>query len=311
MNSEELELITDTARRLLVGGNRYALVDELVGAGIADEVHTDEAVLAALATVQGAERASSTLLSLVLAGPAFEATWTAVVPPPGTRTAPGRRDGDDLVVDGAAINPHGAGPYLVHTEDDALLVPSDALTTRSVAGLDPDLGLHVVTGTVPLAACVHAGAPDWEHAQIRALRALSHELIALAHRALDRAIEHVTQRQQFGAPIGVFQAVQHRLVDAHTALAAARAVVESTRGSGDLVAALAAKAWAGRAAHGAVDAAQQFSGAMGFTWEFGLHELVRRIQVVDSLFGDAEAAATDIGALLVRRAEVPRLAPLG
>ncbi|MFD9666155.1 acyl-CoA dehydrogenase family protein [Rhodococcus sp. NPDC059968] len=309
MNADERELITETAARLFEQPNRYALVDELVGAGLEEELHSDDELVDALMTLQGRAGATSTLLSLIVSGSAFDTSWTAVLPLLGTHTAPGLRQGD-IAVDGLAINPHKAGPFLVHTAEGAVLVSSDAVTTTPANGIDPELGLHTVIGTASLRTCTPVDGLRWDEVEVRALRAVAHELIGLAERALGRAVEHVTERKQFGKAIGAFQVVQHRLVDANTALAAAKAVVESTRGSGDLLAALAAKAWAGRAAREAVDAAQQFCGAMGFTWEFGLHELVRRITVVEALFGDSDQVIDEIGDILVGRSDAPRLATL-
>ncbi|TQC46702.1 hypothetical protein EEB14_24665 [Rhodococcus sp. WS4] len=309
MNSDELELITGTAHRLFEQGDSYALVDELVGAGLEKELPSDDELAGALMTLQGRMGATSTLLSLIVSGSAFDTSWTAVLPLLGTHTVPGQRQGD-LVVDGLAINPHKAGPYLVFTAEGAVLVPSDGVTTTPANGLDPDLGLHTVIGTVPLSSCTPVDGLRWFDAEVRALRALAYELIGLAERALDRTVEHVSERTQFGKAIGTFQVVQHRLVDVTTAVAAAKAILASTRDCDDLVAALAAKAWAGRAAREAVDSAQQFCGAMGFTWEFSLHELVRRITVVEALFGDSEQVIEEIGDLLVARSDAPRLAAL-
>ncbi|GAF48147.1 acyl-CoA dehydrogenase family protein [Rhodococcus wratislaviensis] len=309
MNSDELELITETAGRLFEQDNRYALVDELVSAGLEDELRSDDELVGALMTLQGRAGATSTLLSLIVSGSAFDPSWTAVLPLLGTHAVPGQRQGD-LAVDGLAINPHKGGPYLVYTPEGAVLVSSDAVTTTPANGIDPELGLHSVIGTVALGSCTPVDGLRWDDAEVRALRALAYELIGLAERALTRAVEHVTERKQFGTAIGTFQVVQHRLVDANTALAAAKAVLESTRGADDLLAALAAKAWAGRAAREAVDAAQQFCGAMGFTWEFGLHQLVRRITVVETLFGDSEQVIEEIGNTLVGRSDAPRLAAL-
>jgi alkylation response protein AidB-like acyl-CoA dehydrogenase len=97
----------------------------------------------------------------------------------------------------------------------------------------------------------------------------------------------------------------------HVAVAAARAVLTGTQDDpGDALAALAGKALAGKAVLAAVQAAQQVCGAMGFTWEHGLHRTVRRAYVLDSLLGRSESLDAEIGARLVALRRAPRLASL-
>ena len=59
-------------------------------------------------------------------------------------------------------------------------------------------------------------------------RALAAEIIGVAERALELAVEHTSTRRQFNAPIAAFQAVRHRLADAYVAIAAARALLAAS-----------------------------------------------------------------------------------
>ncbi|WP_165839495.1 acyl-CoA dehydrogenase family protein [Rhodococcus sp. Eu-32] len=312
MITDELTMVVDTARTMFESEDRHALVDQLVSAGIEpDDLHVFEQLTGALMTEQGRSVASSTLLSLILCGPLFDSSWSVVLPALGVSTPPGRSTADGIEVDGVAVNPHSFGPFVVHASESAVLVPADAVTVTSADGFDPELGLHRVRGMVSPDRCSVAPVHSWDTARVRALRALSFESIGLAERALNETVAYVKERKQFGRSIGRFQVVQHRLVDAYTALESAKAVVESSADSEDIVSALVAKAWSGKAARKAVDAAQQFSGAIGFTLEFGLHRLVRRVYVIDALFGDSVSAVAEIGDRLVASAVVPRSAAFG
>ena len=142
--------------------------------------------------------------------------------------------------------------------------------TRASGGLD-----------VPLVEA----STQWNQALGAARRALATELVELAERALRIAVEHVSVRVQFGAPIGSFQSPRHALADASAVLAGARALLdESWRDGGELLA-LAAKAAAGRAHRDVSDVALQVCGAIGLTAEHDLHRYVTRGFQVDALCG--------------------------
>jgi alkylation response protein AidB-like acyl-CoA dehydrogenase len=96
-----------------------------------------------------------------------------------------------------------------------------------------------------------AGGPDWtvslgEHPDLLLLRriGLAARAVAAVGRTHELAVEHARQRQQFGQPIGSFQAVSHRLVNTEITLAAARellAHVHELRAGGDAAWRLAAE----------------------------------------------------------------------
>jgi acyl-CoA dehydrogenase len=127
-----------------------------------------------------------------------------------------------------------------------------------------------------------------------ALVALAAEHAGIVARLLDLTCEYVVQREQFGRPIGSFQAVKHRLadvlVDRERALSAARyaaALLDSDADpdEADLAAAIAAAVCqdaALRTAHEAV----QLHGGIGFTWEHQAHLYFKRANSSELLFGD-------------------------
>ena len=99
----------------------------------------------------------------------------------------------------------------------------------------------------------------------------------LAAEALDRSVEHVRAREQFGAPLAALPAVQGRLADAALAVDGlellARAAASDERREGlDRPALL----WAGSACCGVAATAHQLHGALGFALEAALHPLSRR-----------------------------------
>ena len=141
--------------------------------------------------------------------------------------------------------------------------------------------------------------------RLRALAALACEAVGVAQRALDLAVEHARSREQFGRPIGVYQAVSHSLADAYceTELArslaywAAWSVAEQDEGAA--VAVAAAKAYAGDAAVATCERAIQAHGGIGFTWEHILHRLYKRAQWIQSYAGHAPAHRAEVAAALL------------
>jgi alkylation response protein AidB-like acyl-CoA dehydrogenase len=139
----------------------------------------------------------------------------------------------------------------------------------------------------------------------RALAALALEACGVARRALEYGIEHVTTREQFGRPIGVYQAVSHPLADAYTRLELGRSlslwaawcVAEDDAQSA--TAAAAAKSFAAEAAVGVCEIAIQVHGGIGFTWEHVLHRLYKRALWIESFLASGTRLRADIASTLL------------
>ena len=118
-------------------------------------------------------------------------------------------------------------------------------------------------------------------------------LVGLGQRMVDLAVTHVSERHQFGVPVGSFQAVKHQLADAHKDLAFARPVVHRAAhslatGSADRSRDVSmAKALAGDAAWRAGRIALQCHGAIGYTVEHDLHLYLKRTWALAKSYGDA------------------------
>ncbi|WP_210588900.1 acyl-CoA dehydrogenase family protein [Streptomyces sp. GESEQ-35] len=116
---------------------------------------------------------------------------------------------------------------------------------------------------------------------------LACEAVGAADRALERTVEYVGQREQFGRAIGSFQAVKHRLADVYVQVQAARSAAYyaawATAGgarAGGLALAQALEALRGAAAEGI-----QLHGGIGFTWEHEAHLYFKRAAGDELLFG--------------------------
>jgi alkylation response protein AidB-like acyl-CoA dehydrogenase len=125
------------------------------------------------------------------------------------------------------------------------------------------------------------------------LAALSLEAVGIAARALELAVEYAKERQQFGKPIGTYQAVSHKLSDTYVETELARSlaywaawcVAEDDEQTD--VACAAAKAFCGDAAVAACERSIQVHGGIGFTWEHVLHEYYKRALWIQAQYGYA------------------------
>ncbi|MFJ4816418.1 acyl-CoA dehydrogenase family protein [Streptomyces sp. NPDC088801] len=135
-----------------------------------------------------------------------------------------------------------------------------------------------------------AGLPALARLGSTAAACLAAEAAGAAGRVLERTVAYVAQREQFGRPVGSFQAVKHRLADAYVQVQAARsaayyaawAAAAPARGerAGGLALAQALEALRRAAAEGI-----QLHGGIGFTWEHEAHLYFKRAAGDELLFG--------------------------
>ncbi|MFD4940142.1 acyl-CoA dehydrogenase family protein [Streptomyces virginiae] len=135
---------------------------------------------------------------------------------------------------------------------------------------------------------------------------LAAEAVGAAGQALDRTVEYVRQREQFGRAIGSFQAVKHRLADLYVRVQAARSAVyyaawDPDQGGLALAQALETlRVTAGEAI--------QLHGGIGFTWEHDAHLYFKRAAADELLFGPVHrlrAHAADRAGLFADPATAP------
>ena len=129
------------------------------------------------------------------------------------------------------------------------------------------------------------GGRDIPHARA----AMAAEAVGIAQRALEFGVEYAKTREQFGKPIGVYQAVSHQLADTYTDVELARSLVYwaawsvAEEDEQAPIAAAAAKAFAAEAAVAACERSIQVLGGIGFTWEHPLHRLYKRALWLEGL----------------------------
>jgi alkylation response protein AidB-like acyl-CoA dehydrogenase len=139
----------------------------------------------------------------------------------------------------------------------------------------------------------------------RAWTALALEAVGIAQKALELGIEHASTRQQFGKPIGVYQAVSHPLSDTYRDVELGRSLAYWAAWAvavGDeqaAVAAASAKAFCSEAAVAACERSIQVHGGTGFTWEHVLHRYYKRALWIEHFGGTpAQHRAVVAAALL-------------
>jgi alkylation response protein AidB-like acyl-CoA dehydrogenase len=144
-----------------------------------------------------------------------------------------------------------------------------------------------------------------ERIRVRAFAALALEAVGLAQRALELSIEHAKTREQFGKPIGIYQAISHKLADSYqlTELAKSLAYWAAWAVSVDdkeaSIAAAAAKAYASDVAVKVCEYAIQAHGGIGFTWEHPLHRYYKRAEWIQSYGGFPSAQRAEIAAAIL------------
>lgn len=139
-----------------------------------------------------------------------------------------------------------------------------------------------------------AAFPAIERAAARATAALSAEALGLMEAIRALTTSYLQTRQQFGRPIGKFQALQHRMADMLIEIEQARSAVINLAGHLDAGRAererhvSATKNLIGRGARLVVEESIQMHGGIGMTQEYELAHLAKRLTMVDHKFGDTD-----------------------
>jgi alkylation response protein AidB-like acyl-CoA dehydrogenase len=143
------------------------------------------------------------------------------------------------------------------------------------------------------------------HLRTRSLAALALEACGVGSRALELAVGYTKEREQFGKPIGVYQAISHPLAKTlmelelgrSLALFAAWCIAEDDeRGT---IAAASAKALCADAAVAACERSIQAHGGIGFTWEHVLHRLYKRALWIQSWEASGAQLRSEVAAYLL------------
>jgi alkylation response protein AidB-like acyl-CoA dehydrogenase len=178
---------------------------------------------------------------------------------------------------------------LLLADGDAVhFVSRDQVTLVRQPSIDPFRQLFRVEWT-PSAHTRIAGGALWQEALDRGALFAAAQLLGLAQRAIDLSVAYTCDRQQFGKPIGSFQAVKHHLANAQVKIEFARPVILAGAALPPSSLAQArishAKLAATAAAEAATHAAVQVHGAMGYSWEVDVHFLLKRSLALGQAWG--------------------------
>jgi alkylation response protein AidB-like acyl-CoA dehydrogenase len=271
-----------------LGMSEFCAVAEELGAALAPEPLVAAALSAALLSAAGAEGPLAGLLSgekLVL---------TAWQEGPATLEAPGSADAPRLFIPFAG----GADAFLVPVRQDRGL----ALRLQRREGADLTLdktqdggfyGTLRPAGGEVLAADV---AEALDSALDEAALGTAAYLLGVMDQAFALTLDYLRTRQQFGKPIGSFQALQHRAADLKIQIALSRASIDSAAALLDRAEAsrAARRAAVSRAKARASDAAMlvtkqaiQLHGGIGYTDEADIGLYLRKAMVLANQFGTA------------------------
>ncbi|WP_395407520.1 acyl-CoA dehydrogenase family protein [Pseudoduganella sp. UC29_106] len=240
-----------------------------------------------------------------LPAPLLESSWVAAgllaaLPPNDTRDRAlvGIADGSLRVALGHAYSPLVADAdqaHLVLLEQGGRLfaMPSNRVALTAQESVDPSRRLFTVEWESEPQYCIaEQAAPLMEQAFLLGALAAGAQLLGLAQRMLDLAIDYSAERKQFGKPVGSYQALKHQLADVAVKLEFARPVVyraaHAMAHGADAAAAHVshAKVAAAEAALLAARNAMQVHGAMGYTWEVDLQIFMKMTWALDAAWGE-------------------------
>ena len=186
-----------------------------------------------------------------------------------------------------------AGVLLVESAGKVIAIEPNVATITRQTSVDGARRLFSVAGEQGgLLSVDQAGLAL---ARERATFATTAVLLELAERMFDMTVAYAKERQQFGRPIGSFQAVKHRLADTLTTIELARPVVYAAawslaRSQADCSASVAiAKLFANRAADCAARQSLQIHAGMGFAAEHDLHLWLKRAKALEFTSGGSFA----------------------
>ncbi|PWI16276.1 acyl-CoA dehydrogenase [Streptomyces sp. Act143] len=194
---------------------------------------------------------------------AFEEAGRALLPGPLVATqlaageVPGAAEGEVVVA--------GVDGGLVEWLAAADVVRGEAGGAVELRSVDPLTPLHRVPGSAaadPVAVLLTAA-----------------EQLGTATRACELAVQHARTREQFGQPIGAFQAVKQLCAHLLVRVEVARAAVYAAAVTADAADIAAARLLADEAAVRGARDCLQVHGGMGFTWESEVHLLLKRAWV--------------------------------
>ena len=212
------------------------------------------------------------------------------------RLLPGVASGEARGTVGIAID--GSAPVVPDAESASFIVLVDGDSAIVVEPGDASIErVKTIDDTRPYsrvsAATGEALPGDVGGGLDRVAIAISGEIVGVAQRAMEMAVEYAKDRQQFGRPIGAYQAVSHNCAQMLMEVEGARSLTYYAGWAADhepeslALAASMAKAYASDAGFRVPARSLQVHGGIGFTWEHDLQFFLKRGKTDAHLFGTA------------------------
>ena len=207
---------------------------------------------------------------------------------------------------GAPGDAHGISLFLVDST-------APGVSRENFVAVDGGGGAHITFDDVQLAPAQLLGAegaalPLMEAVLDGSLVALGAEALGAMQVLLDATVEYTKTRQQFGQPIGKFQALQHRMADMYLKVEETRsllfdAAILSQEGSVETARACAAlKVKVAEAGRYVAQEAVQLHGGIGMTDELCVGHHYKRLMLLSKLYGDESYYLQKFADLTARRA---------
>lgn len=195
-----------------------------------------------------------------------------------------------LLVD--ALLDERAARFVVPTDSPGLRIERQRTLDATRAYCDVTLAGVSVAGDALCASGDSAEAETARSSHINVVLACA-ELTGVGKRLQEMTLDYVSQRVQFGRPVGSYQAVKHKCanirmwVQAATAATYYAAMAVDAQTSDHARAVSVAKVCASESISRVAGEALQLHGGIGFTWEHDLHLYLRRARTNALLYGDA------------------------
>ena len=224
------------------------------------------------------------------------------------------KDGDDWIINGhkgVVLNGGNAGLLIIPARTSGSTTDRDGITLFAVGGIadgvsrnayptvDGHQAAEIVLQDVRVEPNAILGEIDKAYEVLDAVvdeatLAVCAEAVGIMQTLTDKTVEYSKSREQFGVPIGSFQALQHRMVDMLTAceqsysllLWASMANADQAEDAKRAIS--AAKYQVGTAGKKVGQEAVQIHGGMGVSWDVDVAHYFKRLTTIGQMFGNAD-----------------------
>ncbi len=276
------------------GGAGFTLAETYVVLEELGRALTPSPLLASI--VAAAALPDSPLLEQIAAGSVATLAWSGTTGPADAPVGVSSRDGRLTGSVAPVLYGDVAEILLVVAEHDGgvglFSVDPAAVTRTKAAGLDPTLSFADLELDAVAAEAITLDAADVLQTAHRVGTLATVALqVGCARRAMEMTVAYAKQREQFGRPIGSFQALKHRMADMLVrvqmsrsgAWAAVQADIDEAPNADRLAA--AAASYCSEAAMAVAAETVQLHGGIAITWEHDAHLVLKRAQALNQLFG--------------------------